>query len=190
MKVCLQGLLYLFLAAQPIACVSDGRSNLVGFGFDGFDPGINRSISARDTKEKLVQRFGEPRTLEMREEPDKRDPTVLHIEVYTWQWEGLEIITARPILYKGYDKPYQWITKITLNSPNYRLKFRLSIGTHRKEFIEKLGEPSNQGPKAIAYSMDYYKQERGVTVASHPVVNIWFDGNDRAEKIVWTYHAD
>ncbi len=175
-SVCLSALLSVALLAQP--AISD---DLIAFGFDGLDPGINRSFSASDTKERLLQRFGKPGTLEMRKEPDQRDPTVLHVEVYTWQWEGLEIITARPILYEGYDKPRQWITKITLTSSNYALKFGLSIGAPRQAFIDALGQPSSQEPKAMGYWVDY---------ADRAVVNIWFDGNDRAEKIVWTYHAD
>ena len=126
----------------------------------------------------------------MKKEPDKRDPTVLHVEIYTWQWNGLDIITARPVLYAGYEKPNQWIDKITLTSPKYKLKFGLSIGACRGAFIAKLGRPSSEGPKAMGYSADYYKSEGGVSFASHPVVNIWFDEEDRAKKIVWTYSAD
>ena len=170
-SVCIAGLVSIALLAQP--AISD---DLIAFGFDGFHPGINRSFSASDTKEKLLQRFGKPRTLEMRKQLD-RDPTVLHIEVYTWQWEGLEIITARPILYEGYDKPTQWIEKIILTSPKYKLKFDLSIGAHRKAFIEALGQPPSQGPKAMGY-WDH---------SSGPVVNIWFDEQDRAKRITWQY---
>ena len=103
---------------------------------------------------------------------------MLHVEVYTWQWEGLEIITTRPILYEGYDKPRHYMKNITLTSPKYTLKFGLAIGAARAAFIKKLDRPSSEGPKAMSYWNEPYG----------PVVNIWFDEQDRAKKITWQYY--
>ena len=51
-SIYLSSLLSVALFGQPPV-----GGDLIAFGFDGFDPGINRSISASNTKEKLVQRF-------------------------------------------------------------------------------------------------------------------------------------
>lgn len=190
MQIYLYGVFSLVLLAQSVPYEPNTRPNLIAFGFDGFDPGINRSIDASDTREKLLQRFGEPRKLEMRKEPDKRDPTVLHVEVCTWQWEGLEIITARPILHPGYDEPNRWIKQITLIGPRYKLKFGLSIGSPREAFIEKLGRPWREGPEIIRYWADYYASEGGASFVSRPVFYIEFDGQNRANRITWTFKAD
>ena len=168
----------------PQPAMSD---DLIRFGWDGFEPGINRAIGESDTKKKLLQRFGEPCELDMIKEPHKRDPTVLHVEVYTWQWDGLEIITTRPILHKDYDKPTQYVKRITLTSSKYPLKFTLSIGAPRAAFIEKLGRPSSEGPKAMGYQTELYSSEGGAAFVHRPVVNIWFDEQDRAKKITWQY---
>ena len=151
-------------------------SEAIAFGLDGFEPRISWPIGLLDAKKKLPQRFGQPLRLDVREEPHKRDPTILHVEVYTWQWNGLEIITMRPILYEGYDMPRHYMKNITLTSPRYTLKFGLAIGAARAAFIEKLGRPSSAGPKAMSYS-DHLR----------PIVNIWFDERDRAKKITWQY---
>ena len=140
-QACLPALFCLFVLAQyTFANASGTNPDLPAFSFDGFDPGINRSISGRDTKEKLLQRFGPPRALELKKEPHRRDPTIDHVEVYTWQWDGLEIITYRPVLYPGYKSESQWIKQITLVSPDYKLKFKLSIGAPKRAFVVKLGE--------------------------------------------------
>lgn len=171
------------LLAQP--AMSD---DLIRFGWDGFEPGINRSIGEGDTKEKLLRRFGEPRELKMRKEPHKRDPTVLHVEVYTWQWEGLEIITTRLILYEGYDDPVQFVKEITLTSPKYKLKFGLSIGAPRAAFIDKLGRPHSEGPKAaMEYETEFYAGEGGATFVHRPYISIEFDAEQLAKKITWQY---
>ena len=181
-SIYLSSLLSVALFGQPPV-----GGDLIAFGFDGFDPGINRSISASNTKEKLVQRFGKPNELKMKKEPHKRDPTVLHVEIYTWQWEGLEIITARPILYEGYDKPHQWIKEITLISPNYKLKFGLSIGARREAFIEQLGQPFREAPQSIRYRAEYYASEGGASFVSRLRVSVEFDGEGWAKKIIWRY---
>ncbi len=161
--------------------------DLIRFGWDGFEPGIDRAIGSSNTKEKLLQRFGKPSKLDIREEPHKRDPTILHVEVYTWHWEGLEITTTRPILYEGYDDPVQFVKRITLTSLKYPLKFGLAIGAPRAAFIEKLGRPSSEGPKAMGYQTEFYAGEGGATFLHRPVVNIWFDEQDHAKKITWQY---
>ncbi len=181
-SVYLSGLLSVALLAQP--AMSD---DLIRFGWDGFEPGINRAIGQSDTKKKLLQRFGEPCELDMRKEPHKRDPTILHVEVYTWQWEGLEIVTTRPILFKGYDKPKQYVRRITLTSPTYSLKFGLAIGAPRAAFIEKLGPPHSEEPKAMEYETELYTSEGGAAFVYRPFINIWFDEQDRAKKITWQY---
>lgn len=178
----LYGLLAVALLAQPIAYNPDERPDLIAFGFDGFDPGIDRHIDASDTREKLLQRFGQPRKLEMRKEPHRRDPTVLYVEVYTWQYDGLEIITTRPVLYAGYEKPNQWIDKITLTNPDYQLKFGLRIGSPREAFIEKFGQPGKETASSITYWATYYGTDGRVTFRSHPRIYIEFDDKNGQKK--------
>ena len=146
----------------------------IAFALDGFEPEVTRP-GELDAKKKLLWRFGQPSRLDMRKEPHKRDPTVLHVEIYTWQWEGLEIITRQSIGFEDYDKPIQYIESITLTSPKYTLKFGLAIGAARAAFIEKLGRPSSEGPKAMSYE------------SYAPVVNIWFDEQNQAKKITWQF---
>lgn len=162
---------------QTLESVPAMSSEAIAFGLDGFEPGITRPIGELDAKKKLLRRFGQPSRQDMRKEPHKRDPTVRHVEVYTWQWKGLEIITRRSIGYEDYGKPIQYIESITLTSPKYILKFGLAIGAARAAFIEKLGRPSSEGPKAMSYWNEPYD----------PVVNIWFDEQDRVKKITWQY---
>ena len=149
----------------------------ITFALDGFEPEVTRP-GELDAKKKLLRRFGQPSRLDMRKEPHKRDPTVRHVEIYTWQWEGLEIITRQSIGFEDYDKPIQYIESITLTSPKYTLKFGLAIGAARAAFIKKLDRPSSEGPKAMSYWNEPYG----------PVVNIWFDEQDRAKKITWQYY--
>lgn len=168
----------------PQRAISD---DLIRFAWDGFEPGINRSIGQGDTKEKLLQRFGQPSKLDIREEPHKRDPTILHVEVYTWHWEGLEIITTRPILYEGYDKPQQYVKRITLTNPKHTLKFGLAIGAPRAAFVEKLGRSRSEEPKTLGYSTEFYAGEGGATFVHRPSISIEFDEEHRVKKITWQY---
>ena len=160
------------------------RPELVAFGFDGFDPGINRLLGGENTTERIFQRFGQPRRVESRQEPDRREPGGIS-EIKTWHYDGLEIITSGWV---GY--PEQWLKKITLTSPKYKLKFGLAIGAPKEAFIRRLGPPQPSKKKvsdSIGYSAYIYKSEEGAVFVSHSVVNIWFDKEDRAKKITWTY---
>lgn len=169
MQAYLHSLLSLMLLAA-VGTDDPNRPGLVDFAFDGFEPSIGHGEGK--AIEKIYYRFGQARHVEVRLEPDDREPGVTN-EVKTWHYDGLEIITSGSVLTLG-----RWIDKITLTSPKYKLKFGLSIGARREDFLAKLGRPSNEGPKAMGYW------------AQHTVVNIWFDEEDRAEKITWEYFAD
>lgn len=148
------------------------RPSVLKFASDGFDPSIGRGEGK--AIEKIYYRFGQARRVDVQIEPDAREPGVTN-EVKTWHYDGLEIITSGSVLTLG-----RWIDKITLTSPKYKLKFGLSIGLPREAFIAKLGQPSNEGPKAMGYWAYYHTS----------AVNIWFDEEDQAEKITWEYFAD
>ena len=116
----LGGLLYLTIAAA--GSYDPERPELVAFGFDGFEPGINRLISEGDAKEKLLRRFGEPQQVESTTQWEHAGL----IQTKTWHYEGLTIVTMRPV-----DSSQHWLRKITLTSPVYPLKFGLSIGANK-----------------------------------------------------------
>ncbi len=184
MQIYLYSLLYFVLLAADVTYDSE-RPDLVAFAFDGFDPGINRLIGEGDATEKILQRFGQPRTVKTRTEPDGREPGVVR-EVETWRYDGLEII-----MFGDVDRPERWLKQITLTSPSYELKLGLSIGSAKEAFIERLGPPNpwRSKPNVFEYPTGYYGAEGSVAVGSSLSVYIYFDKRNQAEKIVWRYGA-
>lgn len=175
------GLLYLTVAAA--GSYDRERPELVAFGFDGFEPGINHLISEGDAKEKLLRRFGEPQKVES---TTQREHVGL-IQTKTWHYQGLTIVTIRPVKTSRH-----WLRKITLTSPVYPLKFGLSIGATKQAFVARLGPPYRQyaGPESFEYQTDYWGSEDGAGVHTSIRLSIGFNGEDRAEKIVWEYYGD
>ncbi len=183
MQIYLYSLLYFVLLAADVTYDSE-RPDLVAFAFDGFEPGIATLISKGDAREKILQRFGQPRTVETQTEPD-REPGIVN-EVETWRYEGLEIITSRPTYGSR-----RWLKRITLTSPSYKLKFGLSIGSPKEAFIKRLGPPNpwRSKPNVFEYPTAYYGAEGSVAVGGSLSLYIYFDKRNRAEKIVWRYGA-
>jgi hypothetical protein len=179
-QIFLHSLLSLMLLAQSVLYDPE-RPDLVAFAYDGFDPGINRSIGGGDADKKILQRFGQPRLVECRLEPEKREPVIVN-EVKTWHYDGLEIVTTGSVksLARG-------IEQISLTNPAYKLKFGLKIGSPKAAFIKRLGRPWREEPRLIQYPAIYHASSEGVAFVSEPELDIEFDAKDRAKKITWTY---
>jgi hypothetical protein len=156
------------------------RPALSVFGFDGFEPGIGARAARRHAKENVLQRFGKPNPTDRVLSTigsDRCGPT----QTTYWYYDGLEIwITQQPP-----GSSISWIRKIILTSPAYQLKFGLSIGAKRSQFLATLGPPNRAGSKSVG-SLDYFVS-RGLSGAR---VQILFDQQDRAEKIMWEYSTD
>jgi hypothetical protein len=156
------------------------RPALSVFGFDGFEPGIGTRIAPRHAKETVLQRFGKPNPTDRVLSTIESDRFGL-VQTTYWYYDGLEIwITQQPPGSSG-----SWLRKIILTSPAYKLKFGLSIGAKRSQFLATLSPPDRAGGKSFG-SLDYFVS-RGLSGAR---VQILFDQEDRAEKIVWEYSTD
>jgi hypothetical protein len=161
------------------------RSALSVFGFAPFEPDIGRSIAKGDAKEKLLQHLGKPNPT------DRVRSTIQwgrggYTQTKYWYYDGLEIWLDQPA---GASRT--WIQTIILRSGAYKLKFGLSIGTKKSQFLATLGPPyRTPTPQSLLYSSHYYGSEDGVPVASHSKIEIFFDQEDRAERIVWKYFVD
>lgn len=169
----------LFLVLLGAVGTADGaydleRPSLLEFAFDGFDPNIGHGQGK--AIEKIYYRFGQARRADVRTEPDAREPGITN-EVKTWYYDGLEIITSGSVLTLG-----RGIAKITLTSPDYKLKFGLSIGSPQEAFLEKLGPPHPTLIDTDSSMVGY--------IGQHSFVYIYFDKQNRAKKIVWEYSSD
>jgi hypothetical protein len=168
------------------------RPALSVFGFDGFEPGIGTRVAPRHAKENVLQRFGKPNPTDRVLSTIESDRFGL-IQTTYWYYDGLEIwITQQPP-----GSASSWFRKIILTSPAYKLKFGLSIGVKRDQFLATLGppyrRPSVVKPTAenpLIYYSDYEWSDNDVAIGSHSGVEIFFDQQDRAEKIVWEYYSD
>jgi hypothetical protein len=183
-QIYLHSLLSLMLLAQSVLYEPDKRPDLIAFALDGFDPGINRSIGEDDAAKKILQRFGKPRQMKSRQEASKREPGGIN-DINTWHYDGLEIITLGWV---GYSE--QWVEKITLTSPNFKLKFGLKIGSPKSAFTKLLGQPWREEPGLVQYWATYYESREGVAFVSHPYLDIEFDAENRAKKITWRFGSD
>jgi hypothetical protein len=160
------------------------RPALVAFAFDGFKSGVDERRARGDAEEKLLERFGKPARTESTTQGEHYGP----VRTKYWYYDGLEIVSAQPV-----GASDTWLRKIILTSPDRKLKFDLSIGTKRSQFLATLGPPYDpSGAKfgSFVYYADDYWSKGGVAYASHAGVEISFDQHDRAEKIVWDYYAD
>jgi hypothetical protein len=157
--------------------------DLVTFASDGFDPSIAALIGKGDAPKKVLKHFGQPREVATRTEPDGREPGVIR-EVETWHYAGLEIVMRGDI-----DRPERWVKQITLTGREYKLKFGLTIGSPKKAFIERFGPPNpyHSKPQMFGYLAAFYGSEGTVAVGGSLHLSVYFDQDDRAEKIVWTY---
>ena len=171
------GLLYLTIAAA--GSYDRERPELVAFGFDGFEPGINHLISEGDAKEKLLRRFGEPQQVESTTQWEHLGL----IQTKTWRYEGLKILTMRPV-----EASRHWLRKITLTNPVYPLKFGLSIGATKQAFVARLGPPYHTRPDSFKYEARYYGSEDDVGVNRLIRFSIGFNEDDRAHNNVWEYY--
>ena len=150
------------------------RPELMAFAFEGL--GIDPQGTGDDLEEKLIQRFGEPNRIQYTSGGDRWGPTQTNF----WHYDGLLIRTEQ---YVGASRV--WIRTIKLTSAAYKLKFGLSIGAKRSQFLATLDPPNRTGSKSSG-SLDYFVS-RGLSGAR---VQILFDHEDRAEKIMWEYSTD
>jgi hypothetical protein len=160
------------------------RPALVVFAFEGLDSDLDPRSTKDDVEERLLQRFGQPNRVQAATGGDRFGP----IQTKFWHYEGLQIQTGQ---YVGESRT--WIRKITLTGAAYKLKFGLSIGAKKDQFLEKLGPPDpsvKPTSHSLTYFSDYYWSEGGVAFASHAEVQIFFDQQGRGEKITWRYFAD
>jgi hypothetical protein len=175
--------LFLSLVLAAGVTLEPHRRDLITFASDGFDPGIALLISEGDGTEKVRKRFGQPRRVDTYTEPDGREPGVIR-EVETWHYEGLEIVMRGDV-----GRPRRWVKQITLTGRQYKLKFGLNIGSTRKSFLERFGPPNpyHSKPRMFGYVPAFYGQEGSIAVGASLHLSIYFDEQDRAEKIIWAY---
>jgi hypothetical protein len=170
-------------AQAPTANAHDPeRPALVAFAHDGFAPGMR--VARGDAKEKLLQRFGKPKPtgrVQSTIEGGRAGPTRTMYLYY----DGLEIRLGQVV-----GDSNIWLRKIILTNPGYKLKFGLSIGAKRSQFLAVLGPPNDPSSTkfgSLVYYSEYYGSENGVPAASRSRVDISFDQEDQAQKIVWEY---
>jgi hypothetical protein len=163
------------------------RPELMAFAHDGFTPGMH--IGNGDAKEKVLRRFGKPNPTDRVQSTIQGEPRTVGL-FYTkyWYYDGLEIRLGQPV-----GATNTWVRQIILTSPDYRLKFGLSIGAKRSQFLAVLGAPYQPSWRvkptgdSLIYSSEYEGSEDGVAIATRSRVHIFFDDEYRAEKIVWEY---
>jgi hypothetical protein len=166
------------------------RVDLSMFLFDPFEPGIDRLIGKADANEKILRRFGKPLRVETRLERDRLGPGVA-AEVKIWSYEGLQIVTEGAA-----GGGQHWIRQVTLTSSKPSLKFDLTIGSPREQFVAALGSPRIDswytrttpiGYAAVYRGTESFGEQKQIDVYTTSRVKIFFDKNARANKIVWDY---
>ncbi len=186
------GIRYLSIPDAPHGCIEKrpARVDLSAFLFDPFKPGIERLIGKADADEKILKRFGKPLRVETRLERERLGPGVA-AEVKIWSYEGLQIVTEGAA-----GAAQRWIRQVTLTSPKQSLKFDLTIGSRRDQFVTALGSPRIDSwytrTTPIAYAAVYrdtenFAKQRQIDVYTASRVKIFFGKNARADKIVWDY---
>lgn len=178
-----------YLSEPPESCLqtsAQATTMLLPFAYDGFEPGIHRSISRGDARERLIERFGP--ALRRNEKIIPGVHPELNEKIETWYYDGLEIELSSTV-----NSDNRGIKRILLTSGEFKLKGGISIGSSRNEVISILGDPDlNAGyilTDPLKYKVDYHNIEsstdRKSSVYSHIEVNIKLDAHSRVEKILW-----
>ena len=160
------------------------HARLLAFAFDGLEAGINKRSARGDAEKKLLERFGRP---DRSESTTQWEGDGLFQTKY-WQYEGLEIRISQPVAALE-----TWFLKIILKSSAYNPKFGLSIGAKKSKFLQELGRSGlrvKPTSNSLVYTISDSWSKGGVAFTSHAGVEIFFDQEDHAEKIVWDYYAD
>lgn len=182
------------ITQPPESCFQKSvqSSLLVPFAFDGFDPGIQRSISTGDAKERLLERFGP--ALRINEKIIPGVQPELNEKIETWYYDGLEVDITSLV-----DSDYHSIKRILLTKGEFKLKGGISIGSTRNEVISLLGNPDRKISYTLMdplhYNIDYHNIERNsseqkASVYSHIQINVELDADSRVEKILWSYSQE
>ena len=180
------------VASIPSAAQTNPQSaaeRTAEFLFDPFDPPIDRSIAHGNSLEKVSARFGAPREKTSKLGGSRSDPTSTG-EYLVWQYDGLTFHMEGPTYQKG-----RWIEKIVLDGGDFRLKFALGLGSHRRDFIKVL-EPALLNNDKLSMRFNSAYSDTGIFegqiigVSTNSILVVDFDTNGIATKMTWNYYAD
>lgn len=185
-----------FLSLLIGACASDAQlasdagssqlATLQEFLLDPFEEPIGHSMVLSDVKEKTLQRFGEPKKVDIVSKPDRQ--TDGDIQYSTLHYAGLLIqIAERP------GRSHSWLTRIEITGEQYQLKNDLRVGTKRGDVLERL-RPTNftEAANRLTIYEEIWEERSNrlgdlARVDASIQLEIEFDAADRTSKIVWIH---
>jgi len=185
------------IAAQVSDCYADDRHFIAAeysdstplqvFSFDPFEEPIGYSMVIGDVREKVLQRFGEPKNIKIAFEFDKYSVELAQIRFSTLHYPGLKIVIA--------DRPGNseaWLNGIEITGEQYRLKYKLGVGANHQDVLDALQPGSyTDTPGLLKMRAELWEKQFGdcpehdSRVDASVELVFEFDATDQVSNIMW-----
>lgn len=192
--------LSVFLLLLSAACRADERDFIASdysddtpaqiFALDPFEKPIGHSLVLSNVREKVAERFGQPRSIKERFELDRYGGEGAQIRYSTLQYRGLKVIVG--------DRPGSngsWLVEIEVTDPAIRLKQQLGLGVTRTTVLDHLQPTSYLSEKhRLRISTDiwerrYADKPEDDSAQVNASVELIFDLDDAGHVIKFTWQV-
>ena len=172
---------------QFIAVEFSDSTPLQAFLLDPFEQPIGRSMVLKDVKEKVLQRFGEPKKTDVAFEVDEYGGPGAQNRLSTLHYPGLIIeIGDRP------GSSAAWLNGIEITGEQYRLKYELGVGANHQDVLDALQPGSyTDTPGLLKMRAELWEKQFGdcpehdSRVDASVELVFEFDATDQVSNIMW-----